>query len=278
MEKSYKTTFNNLICTLAIVSLLTACGSVMQGASDGISSAISGAVSAEVERSVSGMLAGYTDAMLYQLAYTQAFMVGGYGVEMEDFVEGEGSTWRIESGDENEMHSFTVERALLKKNEDGTSWWYFRYQPEADDQSIEYEMKLTTALNPMEMYVRDPETGNVEHRVFSYREQEEELDEGEDEIEEAGYRTERYDIENWEDYRVGEESITVGNYTFNAAVLHYEGTEEEGDEDVSVRWWLAEDAPGELLKYEMTSKTEGGKVMGEMTDLRRDYTPRFSEL
>lgn len=277
MEKSYKNAFNNLIGVLGVAAFLTGCGSVMQGASSGISSAISGAVSAEVERGVSSMLAGYTDAMLYQLAYSQAFMVGGYGVELEDFAEGEGSTWKVESGDESESHSYTVERALLKKNEDGSSWWYFRYQPEEDEESIEYEMKMTANLDPMEMYVRDPETGNVEHRVFSHQEQEEELNEGEEEIEEAGFRTDSFYVENWEDYREGEETFLVGDYTFNATVLHYEGTEEEGDEDVSVRWWLAEDAPGELLKYEMVNKSEGGKVMGEMTDLRRDYTPRFSE-
>ncbi|MEX0662878.1 MAG: hypothetical protein WEA58_15005 [Balneolaceae bacterium] len=278
MEKSYKNTFYNLIGVLGIAALVTGCGSVMQGASSGISSAISGAVSAEVERGVSGMLAGYSDAMLYQLAYSQAFMVGGYGVELEDFAEGEGSTWRVESGDEEESHSYTVERALLKKNEDGSSWWYFRYQPEEDEQSIEYEMKMTSELDPMEMYVRDPETGNVEHRVFSHQEEDEELREGEEEIEEAGYRTETYKLENWEDYREGEESITVGNYTFDSTVLLYEGTEEEGDEDVTIRWWLAEDVPGDLLKYVMTSESEGGSVVGEMTDLRRDYTPRFSEL
>lgn len=277
MKKSYKNAFYNIIGVLGIAAFLTGCGSVMQGASDGISSAISGAVSAEVERGVSGMLAGYTDAMLYQLAYSQAFMVGGYGVELENFAEGEGSTWRVESGDESESHSYTVERALLKKNDDGSSWWYFRYQPEDDEQSIEYEMKMTANLDPMEMYVRDPETGNVEHRVFSHQEQEEELKEGEEEIEEAGYRTDSFYIENWEDYREGEESFSVGNYTFSATVLHYEGTEEEGNEDVSVRWWLAEDAPGELLKYEMINESEGGKVTGEMTDLRRDYRPRFSE-
>lgn len=277
MEKSYKNTLYNLIGVMGIVAFLTGCGSVMQGVSSGISSAVSGAVSDEVEREVSGMLTGYTDAMLYQLAYTQAFMVGGYGVEMEDFVEGEGSTWKVESGDGSESHSYTVERALLKKNEDGSSWWYLRYQPEGDDQSIEYEMKMTADFNPMEMYVRDPETGNVEHRVFSYQEQQVDYDEGEEELEEAGYRTDSFYIENWEDYREGEESVLVGNYTFNATILHYEGTEEENDEDVSVRWWLAEDAPGELLKYEMISKSEGGKVMGEMIDLRRDYTPQFFE-
>ncbi len=277
MEKSYKNTFYNLVGVLGIAAFITGCGSVMQGASSGFSSAISGAVSAEVERGVSGMLAGYSDAMLYQLAYSQAFIVGGYGVELENFAEGEGSTWRVESGDDNEYHSYTVERAVLKKNEDGSSWWYFRYQPEDDEQSIEYEMKMTSALKPMEMYVRDPETGYVNHRVFSYQEQEAELKEGEEEIEEAGFRTGSFYVENWEDYREREEIFSVGNYTFNATVLHYEGIEEEGDEDVSVRWWLAEGVPGELLKYEMVNKSEGGKVTGEMTDLRRDYTPRFSE-
>jgi len=265
---------------LVLVSFLvaTACSSVMQAAGDGVTSAVSGAVEREVERSVTGMLEGYTSAMLYQVAYTQAFMVGGYGVDIDDFNEGEGSTWYVEAGDDEEMHNYTVERALLSVDEDGASWWYFRYQPDGDE-PIEYEMRMTATHDPMEMYVKDPETGEVEYRQFAQHERSDaDMEESEEDIEDEGFRTARYDLEAWEDHIDGEETLTIGDYTFNATILLYEGSEEEGDEGVSVRWWVSEDVPGELLKYTMVDENEGGRANGEMIDLRTDYTAKFAEI
>lgn len=266
-----------LIMVIVFTMVTISCGSVREAAYGGLTAAVSDRVEREVEREVSSMLEGYTSAMLYQLAYSQAFLVGGFGVGLEDFAEGEGATWRIESGDNSETHSYTTERALLKKNDDGSSWWYLRYQPE-DDEAIEYEIKMTQHLDPMEMYFRDPNTGEVEHHVFEVYGRDEQFDEGEEQLEEEGFRTAHYFVEDWEEYPEREESVRVGTRNFNATVLFYRGTEEDGDEDTEVRWWVAEDVPGQLLKYEMTDRSEGGRAFGEMTDLRSGYTVKFANI
>lgn len=261
-----------------LLFFVTACGTFMEATTEGVTRAVGNAIESEVERSVTNILANYSDEMLYELAYTQAFMVGGYTAEMEDFTEGEGTTWQINVDEEGQMSSFQIERALLKRNEDGSSWWYFRYQPD-EDAAIEYEMKLTGSLNPLEMYVKDPETGEVEHRVFTTREQQQGSPESaEENLDEEGWNVERYRIDDWEEYRDGQEVLTIGEQTFDATILFYEGTEEQGDKGVAVRWWLADDAPGELLKYEMTDENEGSRASGEMINLKRDYIPKFVEL
>jgi hypothetical protein len=153
------------VAFLITIFTLVSCSQVREAAFRGATSAVSEKVEQEVYRGVSSMLAGYSSAMLYQLAYTQAFLVGGYGIGMEDFEEGQGSTWRIEAGDNENRTSFTTERAFLKK---------------------------------------------------------------------------------------------------------------ESDEDIEMRWWVTEEVPGHLVRYEMRDKKDGGRAFGEMTDLRDGYTPKFA--
>ena len=258
-----------------LMIFLTSCSVVREAAYSGVSSAVGDRVEREVEREVSGMLAGYTEAMLYQLAYTQAFMVGGYGFGVEDFNEGQGATWVIESEERSGVNRFESERALLKINDDRSTWWYLRYKPENDD-SIEYEIKMTSNFDPMEMYMRDPESGDVQHHVFDlysseYRQSEAEMDE-------EGFGTENYFIEEWEELRIGYETVRVGSQSFNASVLRYEGTREEGDENTEAQWWVSEEVPGQLLKYRMIDKDDGSSVIGTLVDLKDGYTPKFARL
>lgn len=267
--------YNVGVVIVGAVLIFTSCSVVREAAYSGVSSAVSDRVEREVEREVSSMLAGYTEAMLYQLAYSQAFMIGGYGFGLEDFNEGQGATWVVESEERSGVNRFETERALLKKNNDGSTWWYLRYQPENDD-SIEYEIKMTAEFDPMEMYMRDPESGDVQHHVFDlysseYRESEADMDE-------EGFGTDNYFIEEWEELRVGYETVRVGNQSFNASVLRYEGTREEGDENTEAQWWVSEEVPGQLLKYRMTDRIDGSSVTGTLTNLRDGYTPKFARL
>jgi len=263
---------------LVLVSFIvaTACSSVMQAAGDGVTAAVSGAVEREVERSASAMIENYSSAMLYQLAYTQAFHVGGYGIGTDNFAEGEGTTWEIESESGEETSRFTSERALLKVNDDGSSWWYLRYQPENDD-PIEYEILMTSAQDPLQMYVKDPRTGDVDHYTFDHHR--EEMDEESEDLDEGGFNTFYTHRDEWEDYHDGTEEITIGGETYMADILFYQGTEEDGNEDVEVRWWIAEGVPGELIRYQMTDRSDdGGTARGEMTDRRTGYTAQFAEM
>lgn len=262
-----------LISGIAIAS----CSQLQEAAYRGATNAISNEVEERVYLGVSSLISGYTSDMLYQLAYTQAFMVGGYGAGFEDFEEGQGAVWRMETEDGENRVRFTTERALVQKGEDGTSWWYLSYQPE-DDDAIEYEIKFNRAMNPIEMYMRNPETGDVEHHVFRDNGDAEAVDGEYDELREDGFHTAYFDMEEWEPYRDGTETLRVGSNNFETAILFYEGTEEQGDEHMNVRWWVTEDVPGQLIKYEMHDTKEGSRVNGEMLDFRSDYTVRFASV
>ena len=262
---------------LTVLLLMTSCSTVREAAYGGLTNAVSNHVEREVERTVSQWLANYTEPMLYQLAFTQAFMVGGYGIGIDDFEEGEGTTWRMESGDSRESHNFTTERALLKRNDDGSSWWYLKFQPE-DDDAIEYEVKVTRSFTPLEMYFKDPESGEVKHHVFEIYEGTEGFDAEDEELGEYGFSTHYMYLEEWDEYRTGTETLRIGNRNYDATVLFYEGKEGEDDEDVEMRWWVSEDVPGHLIRFEMRERGRDGMVRGEMTDRRQNYRAKFATI
>jgi hypothetical protein len=261
---------------LGAALFITSCAQIREAAYTGATSAVSDRVEQEVYREVSGLLAGYSSMMLYQLAYTQAFMVGGYMIGTEDFAEGQGATWSLEAGDEDDFVRYTTERALLKRDDDGSSWWYLRYQPE-EDSAIEYEIKMNRAMEPLEMYMLNPETGEVEHHTFDFENYQDEYEESYDQLDEDGFETAYYDLDDWEEYKEGTEMLRIGSRDFETTVLFYEGTPEQGDEEGEVRWWLTKEVPGHLVKYEMHDRAGGGVARGEMTDLREDYRPKFAD-
>jgi hypothetical protein len=277
MFGNYRVMLSGLVLIIVLL-LTTSCSTVREAAYGGFSNAVSDRVEREVEREVSRWLANYTEPMLYQLAFTQAFMVGGYGIGIEDFEEGEGTTWRMESRDGRDSNGFTTERALLKKNDDGSSWWYLNYQPDGED-AIEYEVKVTRSFTPLEMYFKDPQSGEVNHYVFENYEEAHGFDEKDDELEEYGFSTNYMFLEEWDDYRTGSETLRIGNRSYDTTVLFYEGEPGEEDEDMEVRWWVSEDVPGHLVRYEMRERgNDSGYIRGEMTDRRQNYRAKFANL
>lgn len=255
----------------ALIVVYAGCATVEEAARDAVGSAVGSAV----EQRMQSLLAGYTDPMLYQLAYTQAFHLGGFGIDHEAFEEGEGTTWRIEAADEEEVSSFTAERALLSLEDDGTSWWYLRYTPEGGE-AYEYEVRIDRELQAREMYLRDPENDEVRHHEFASSgveaDEEQESEEG---LEEAGYRTDYHHLEQWDEYRTDRVSVDTGAGTFDADLLTFTPTDEEAGESYRYRWWVSEDVPGQLVRFEYEDLEEEGSLHGEMIELRRDYQPRL---
>ena len=250
--------------------LLAGCSAVEEATRQATESAVEQAV----EREMSALIAGYTEPMLYQLAHTQVFHLGGYGLHHDDFEEGQGATWQVESVDDDEMSSYTAERALLERLDDGTSWWYLKYTPE-DADPVEYEVRIDPNQEAREMYLRDPESGDIRHHEFRHDEAEmEETAEGEETLDEAGYRTDyrRLSTEEWSEYREEQVTLQVGAGTFDADLLLY--TADDPDEDAhsaEYRWWVTEDVPGHLIQYEFSDTERDSQLRGEMTDLRDGY-------
>lgn len=238
--------------------------------------AINQAVGQAVEEEMGAWLAGYTDVMLYQLAYTQAFFLGGFGIVPHDFEEGQGAIWRVVSEDQDAVTSFTSERALLKRNDDGSSWWYLRFEGE-DAEPVQFEILMDPNLQAREMYLRDAESGEVRHHEFAYDDtQLEEAEAGEASLEEAGYQTDYFFLEEWDQYHEKSETISIGAGTYNSDVLLFTGEHGESDHSYEYRWWVSENVPGHLLKFEYREVNGEGALRGEMTEMRRDYRPRFT--
>ena len=251
-----------------------------------VRSTINDAVGAAIEQELGSRIAGYTDVMMWQLAYTQAFYMGGYGFSPGDFEEGQGATWRIEAVDRDDVSSFTAERALLKRNEDGSTWWYLKF--DADEaEPVEYEVRLSADFLAREMYVRDPETGDIRYHEFTFDDEEvQEADRGDESIEEIGYQTGYFYTEAWDQYRERSERITTGAGSFDTELLLFtaEDARAYADEDetdfrnVEYRWWVSQDVPGELVRFEYRDVDEDGVLRGELISLRDDYRARFADL
>ncbi len=251
-----------------------------------VRTAIDGAVSSAVEQELGARLAGYTDVMMYQIAYTQTFFLGGYGFPPDAFEEGQGATWRVESADRDEVSSFTAERALLKRNEDGSTWWYLNF--DADDaEPIEFEVLYAADLEAREMYVRNPDTREVRHHRFTYDTEEvAEAEEGDESMEEFGYQTNYFYAESWDQYRQERETVTTRAGTFETDLLfvssrdfeELEEYEEDESYEVEYRWWVSRDVPGELVRFEYRNLEREGILRGELIELRSDYRARFADL
>ena len=269
----------SLVAASILVSGMAGCVVYEQS----VRSAFDQAVSAAVEKELSSVFAGYTDVMMYQLVYTQTFFLGGYGFSHQAFEEGQGATWRVESTDGEDEISYTAERALLKKQDDGSSWWYLKFDAD-ESRPIEYEVLLTADLQPREMYIRDPESRDIRFHQFSYTESERaEVKESEESLEGIGYQTHHFFVESWEDYRTESETITVGAGTFAAESLlfssrDYEGYEDEDINHVEYRWWVTQNVPGELVKFEYRDLETEHVLRGELIELRENYRPRFADL
>ncbi|MEX2641052.1 MAG: hypothetical protein WD266_10210 [Balneolales bacterium] len=258
-------------CLLSVV-LVTGC--MVHEAS--IRGAVDQAVGQAIEQEMGTILAGYTDVMLYQLAYTQAFFVGGFGIAPLDFEVGEGSTWRVRSADGSGSSSFMAERALLERYEDGSGWWFLKFHSD-EAQPMEFEILLDSDLQAREMYLRDPENGEVRHHEFAYdNTRQQETEAGEEALEEAGYQTAHYHLEEGSDYLEGREAVTVGAGSFDTNRLLF-SSEQMGDDagQYEYRWWVTDDVPGCLVRFEYSEAGQEASLTGELTEIRRDYQPRF---
>ena len=252
---------------------LNGCGTVQDAARQAAGEAVGSAV----ERELASRIAGYTDVMLYQLAQTQVFHLGGYGFYPDNFSEGEGATWDLETRDGDEAMSLVAERALLERLDDGTSWWYLRYHPE-DQDPLEYEIRMDRDMRAHEMYFRDPESGEIQHYEFAQTAAEQsEAEEGDASLEEAGLRTDYRQMaeEDWGEYREERVTLTIGGRSIDADLLTYTVSDpDEGDQTMTYRWWVNESIAGHLLQYEF-SDDEGGRLHGVMTDMRDDYQSKL---
>ena len=224
-------------------------------------------------------LGAMEDAMIASVMYAQVFYAGGYGTGYDDFREGEGVVWKITSKDKEETQHLQVERALLKRNDDGSLWWYLRYQPEGEDEFVA-EALIDKDYNLLKFRYFDQETETIREWVPEQDQEADSSDTSSDEQiteDEVGYY--EGDFSN---YITGTETVVVPAGTYKAKHVLIEDSytanstaDDSADYEVRYEWWIADDVPGDLVKYDWNNITENSSLSGELISHKTGYTTKL---
>jgi hypothetical protein len=223
-------------------------------------------------------IAGLQDSMLAMVVYTHAFFAGGFMYGYENFNEGEGVKWRIQVSTDDEESRLTVERALLKRNEDGSGWWQLRYSDNESD--LLSEALIGKEYELLAFRYRDQESGEIREWLPEQNETSDQEDAEEEEPPE-------YYQGPWESHVVGTSVIQVPAGTFNAQEVlleektesHY--TDEAGNDQTKTgilryQWWISDEIPGKLVKYRWEDSSEGSVFTGELISNKTGYKTQLS--
>ncbi|MEE8440682.1 MAG: hypothetical protein V3S41_03100 [Spirochaetia bacterium] len=254
---------------LTISGCASTLSAVSQLIDETVGAAIGETVDAETGEARGGLggLAALENVMLFNVAYMQVLFLGGHDPGFDDFREGDGVTFEITGGEEGDESSFTAERGLLKRNSDGTSWWFLGYQSGED--VLEYEVLMDNEYVPLEIVWRDGDSRETMRHTFDYGEEEEQPPTEEESV--------VYSDEFYDEYSRGNERITVRSGSYRAEHVAYEIEDTETGARLEYHWWLVDEVPGDLVKYEYRQFDEGGETMisGELVAVDDGYMTRF---
>ncbi len=188
--------------------------------------------------------------------YWLAFYPGGFGFTDSSFKEGVGTRWQITTKDKDNTDSITVERALLKNNIDGTSWWKAVFL--VDDDRLVYEFLIDKDYNLLKLRFRDLDSGEL----MEYNEATME-----------GWTAVPVNMVTEADYaewNKGKEKVTVKAGSYNADHLVIKDTED----GYTYEWWLFAGVPGGLVKF--LHSDEDGEYKGELIEITKGNTTELS--
>jgi len=287
MKKRITGKYGVLAVLLAVLLVLSSCSSMVESIGK-LDSAVDRTKARANQAALDAVGVGaMEDAMVASMVYAQVFFAGGFAYGYEDFEEGEGVIWKLTSTDESGSESMEAERALLKRTADNNEWWLLSYS-EPEGESFLSEALLDPDYSIVKFRYMDPETEKIREWVPETDEEaaaEETQDEAE--AEETAYAGEealfRGDYEN---YIVGQETVRVGAGTYTADHVLIEDTytiytdEEETEENaetyqVIYEWWISDDVPGQIVKYEWQNVTEKISLKGELVSFKKGYTTQL---
>ncbi len=173
-----------------------------------------------------------------QLAFGYAFGVGGYWIWQSPLAEGEWTKWIITNGKNDK---YNVEKAFLKKTENGKEWWRVSYQSvDQDTNTVIFEGLFTSDMG--ELRRLRGKIGNEEPREIP--------------VTEGTYvysKPVKLTKESLQGATIGIENVTVPAGTFSSKHVKYSSLT-----GGFVEWWINSKVPGGIVKYRVTDND--GKV------------------
>lgn len=226
---------------------LSGCFLIGEAVETGVSSAAS-AAGQEVGEAVGQQLAPAVNLPTYgtgawnqfmvsqaQVLFGRAFSAGGMWPAQASYATGEWVKYEATVSGEGEAALDTLERAFLKKTEDGNEWWRVRGVQQNDRWVYE------ALVNPdrgevVRLRAQDPD-GNVGEVPVT---------------ENTVYQSpQRLTEESVEGATVGTESIDTPAGTFSARHVEY-----QGGGGGTITWYLSEEVPGQVVKYQVRNQQQ----------------------
>ncbi len=162
--------------------------------------------------------------------YFTSFYTGGYYFPAPYRV-GDSTVYRVRDRDSGD--SFTVERALLSEEADGSRWWRLEFRQ--GDESVLYEFRMRDDTRVAEILYS--ENGGPTVRVVPTR------------TDMAAYYEGATVYDGAEDGRSKKETVRVGAGRFDARRVSRRVVADDGSVG-DFAWWLSDSVPGGLVKYE----------------------------
>ena len=183
--------------------------------------------------------------------YWYAFAAGGFYFDDSTYEEGEGTVWALTSSDEKD--ELLIEKALLKKNADGSRWWRVAFTSDGD--RFVYEYRVAPDFTLLEMKFKDVGENKVGEYTFK---------EGEG-AQYGSASVQPITSDDYGQYRTGSQKITVQGGTFSTDLLEYGFV--SGEDSWSYKWWVSKDVPGGLVKFVWEMNDRKDWMQGELVEL-----------
>ncbi len=209
-------------------------------AADKTGKAIGEAIGKETARVGTAVVRQYTPAFMglyVSYLFTYAFGAGSYWVETTPYSEGEWTKWAVLTG--GGKAESTLEKAFLKRTEDGKEWWKVKfYDAESGDTVVLEGLFSPGRAELLRLRAKFPDKAPqevpVQKGVVTYVPPVELTE------------------ESLEGATVGTETVKVPAGTFTARHVKYGDIATGG----TVEWYIVEGVPGGLVKYVATSSEE----------------------
>lgn len=204
---------------------------------------------------------------MFSTVFSSVFCVGGVYVDFATLKEGQGLVWYQEITNGSSKEELTTEVALLKKLDNGDSWWYIAMSDE--EGKTEYEGLLDSQQRVKR--IRYKENGEIEEYVFPTPTKPTENSDSLVGVGMFGLGA-NFTLETLQDYVQGEEKVSVGAGSYNAKKSAYEfGSSKDM---VSYKWWFTEEVPGSIVKYDH-ELGDDCYSKGELKSIKDNYKSKF---
>ncbi len=247
----------NVLPLLAAALIVGGCSTMIDSAIDSAGRTVGEAAGRMVGQRIVRTYTPRFASMYASYMFTYAFTPGGYWVEPNEYVPGQWTKWRF--AENGEATGSWLERAFLKRDEEGREWWRVTmYDADSEDTVTLEALFAADKSTVLRLRSRFPDQEisemPVEEGTMVYREPTQLTEES---MEGATVET-------------GPVSVPAGSFT--ARHIRYGDMGSGGTLD----WWVTDEVPGGLVKYGSSARTSEEEEDVEGLD-EYNYTLELTE-